>query len=72
MSFKDAAIDPLLDGDLSPGLKLAVAFIRVRAAILLHGALDIDRVGVMPRDQIAVVTVHRPHQIRERVENTFR
>lgn len=72
MSFKATAIDPLLDGDMRPGLKLEVAFFGVRTVVLLHGALDIDRVGVMPLDQIAVVTVHRPDQIRERVVDAFR
>ena len=65
-AFEAAAIDPSLDGDMRFRFELEVAFFRVLAVVVLERALDIDRVSVMPLDQVAVVAVHRPHEIGER------
>ena len=65
-AVKPAVVDPLLDGDMRPGFKLQIALFGIVAVVVLEGALDIDRVGVVPLDQVAVVAVHRPHEIGER------
>ena len=46
--------------------KLEIALLGVLAVVALERALDIDRVRVVPFDQVAVVAVHRPHEIGER------
>jgi hypothetical protein len=56
-------IDPFLNGDMCLGLKLEVSLSRIGAVVALHRAFDVDRMGVMPLDEIAVVAVHRPHEI---------
>ena len=38
----------------------------------LEGALDVDRVGVVTLNQVAVIAVHRPHEIGERGEQALR
>jgi len=58
-------IDPFLNGDMSLRFKLKVAFPPIAAVVALHGALDIDGMGVVPLDEVAVVTVHRPHEISQ-------
>ncbi len=46
--------------------ELQVALPRVLAIIVLQGPFDIDGVSVVPFDEVAVVTVHRPHETGER------
>ena len=70
-AFQAAVVDPVLDVDMRFGLQLEVAFFGVLAVVALEGALDIDRVGVVPFDQVAVVAVHRPHEIGERGQQAF-
>jgi hypothetical protein len=55
-----------LHGDVRLGLELEVAPARIGAVVVFQGALDVDRVGVVPLDQIAVITVRRTHEIRQR------
>ena len=69
--LQPAAVDPALDRDVCPGFKLEVALFSVCAVVLVQRALDIHRVGVMPLDQVAVVTVHRPHEVGERGEDAL-
>ena len=64
--LESAAVDPFLDGDVRFGFELEVALFGVVAVIALEGALDIDRVRVVPFDQIAVVAIHRAHEVGER------
>ena len=66
--LRPPAVDPLLDVDMRFGFELQVAFLGVLAVVALEGALDLDRVGIMAFDQIAVVAVHRPHEVGERSE----
>ena len=58
--------------DMRFGFELEVAFFGVLAVVALEGALDIDRVGVVAFDQVAVVAVHRPHEIGERGQQALR
>lgn len=51
------------------GLELKIPLFSVGAVIVVEGALDIDRVGVMALDQVAVVAVHRPDERRQGVED---
>jgi len=43
--------------------ELQIALARVLAVVVLQRALDVDRVGVVPLNQIGVVAVHRANQI---------
>jgi hypothetical protein len=54
------------------GLALKIALPRARAIIILERALDIDRVGVVPFDEIAVIAVHRPDEIGQSCQQTSR
>src|SRR5690606_32883883 len=58
-----AAVDPALDRDVRPGLELQVALFRVRVVVIHQSAFDIDRVGIVALDEIAVIAVHRPYQV---------
>ena len=53
------------------GFQLEVAFFVVGAVIALEGALDIDGVCIVPFDQVAVVAIHRAHEIGERGQKAF-
>ena len=50
---------------MGSGFKLQIALSRVDAVVVPQGALDIDGVRVVALDQVAVVAVHRPHEVRE-------
>ncbi len=65
-AFEAAVVDPVLDRDVRLGFELEIALFGVLAVVVLERALDIDRVRVVPFDQVAVVAVHRPHEIGER------
>ena len=67
-----AFINPLLNGDMRPGLELQVALAGILAVVLLKGALDVHRVGIVTLDEVGVVTVHRPHQVGEGREQAGR
>ncbi len=67
-TFEPTAIDPLLDGDMRFRFELEIALLRVSAVVVLEGALDVDGVCIVPFDQVAVVAVHRPHEIGERCQ----
>ncbi len=61
-----STIDPSLDLDMRLGFELQVSFAKVRAVIVLQGAFDIDRMGIVALDQVAVIAVHRTDQIGQR------
>src|SRR5258706_13499631 len=64
-SFQAANVDPLLDFDMRFSLHLEVALLDVAAVISLERALDVDRVCIVPFDEIAVVAVHCANEIRQ-------
>ena len=61
-----AAVNPFLDSNMCFRFELQVAFARVLAIVVFEGTLDIDRMSVVPFDQVTVVAVHRPHEVGER------
>ena len=63
-----AAINPFLDGDMGFRLELQIALVRFLAVVVFEGALDIDRVGVMSFDEIAVIAIHRANEIGQGIE----
>ncbi len=65
-------INPLLDGNMGPGLKLQIAFSGVCAVVLPEGALYIDGMRIVPFNEIAVVAVHRPDKIGQRCHDATR
>jgi hypothetical protein len=65
-ALEAAVIDPFLDGDMRDGFELEVPFFRFGAVVVLEGAFDIDRVGIMPFDKIAIVTIHGADEIGQR------
>jgi hypothetical protein len=50
--------------------ELKVAFPGVLAVVVSERALDVDGVGVVPFDEVAVVAAHRTHEIAERRAHT--
>ena len=54
------------------GFELQIAVFGVLTVIALERAFDLDRVGVVAFDQVAVVAIHRPHQVGERGEQALR
>src|SRR5712675_131526 len=65
-SRQTTGVDPSLYLDMRSGLALEVALAGIGAIVVLESSLDIDRVGVVSFDEIAVIAVHRPHEIGER------
>ena len=70
-AFETAGIDPLLDGDMRFCFLLEVARFGVLAVVVLKGALDINGVRVVAFDQVAVVAIHRAHEVGERSQQAF-
>ncbi|MCY4316875.1 MAG: hypothetical protein OXC66_12285 [Roseovarius sp.] len=62
-------VDPFLDSDMRLGFELKVPLLRIGAVVVAHRALDVDGMGVVPFDEVAVVAVHRPHEIGERLSD---
>jgi hypothetical protein len=60
-------VDPFLNGDMRLGFKLEVSLFRIGAVVVPHRAFDVDGMGVMPLDEVAVVAIHRPHEIGKRL-----
>ena len=54
------------------GFQLEVAFFGVLAIVAFEGALDVDWMGVVAFNQVAVVAVHRAHEIGERGQQALR
>ena len=65
-------IDPPLHRDMRFGLKLQIALLGVGAVVVLERTLDIDGMGVVPFDEVAVVAIHRPHEISQRGQHAGR
>ncbi len=38
-----------------------------RHIVVPHCTFDVDGMGVMPFDEVAIVTVHRPHELGKRL-----
>ena len=49
------------------GFALKVPLLRISTVVVAHRALDVDGVGVVPFDEVAVVAVHRAHEIGKRL-----
>ena len=49
---QSAAIDPALDCDVRPGFQLESALVRIRAVVVLHRTLDVDRMRVVAFDEV--------------------
>ncbi len=62
-------VDPSLHSDVRQRLLLKVALLGIGAVVVGSRPLDIDRVRIMPFDEVAVVAVHRTHQVSERARN---
>ena len=60
--FRSTAVEHRLDFDVRPRLELERALCRVRGIVGAKRALDVDRVGVVALDEVAVVAVHRPDE----------
>jgi hypothetical protein len=71
-SLQAARVDPFLDGDVGFRLELQIALVRIDAVIVPERPLDVDRMGVVAFDQVAVIAVHRPDQIGQRREQALR
>jgi len=57
---------------MRPGLQLKVAFAGVVAEIIVERPLNVDWMGVMSFDEVAVIAIHCPHQIGQCGDNAFR
>ena len=71
MIFEATRIDPALYHNVRFCLKLQIALPGVRTVIVFECPLDVDRVCVMPLDQVAVVTVHGAHQVGQGMLDIF-
>ena len=69
-ALQAAIVNPFLNGDMRFRLKLEVALGGILAVLVFEGALDVDRVGVVSFNKVAVVAVHRPHEIGEGGQQT--
>jgi len=63
--LQSALVDPLLDRDVRSGLELQVPLDRVGAVVVVDRSLDVDGVGIVALDQVAVVAIHRPYEVGE-------
>jgi hypothetical protein len=70
-TFEAAVVNPLLNGDVCCGFVLEVAHLGVLAVFAVQGTLNIDRMGVVPLDQVAVVAVHRAHKSGQRSQEAL-
>ena len=66
-----AAVDPFLYCDMGLRLKLETALFRLGAVVALQRSLDIDGMGVVSLDQVAIVAVHRADQRPKRRAYTW-
>ena len=67
-----AIVDPLLNRDMRPGLQLEVALSRIGTVVVVERAFDVDGMGVVPFDKVAIVTVHGPDEVRQGFADTIR
>lgn len=66
--FETALVNPALNLNMCFGFDLQVAFFPVLAVIVLQRAFDINRVRIVPLDEIRVITIHGTDKVRERGE----
>lgn len=52
---------------MRPGFELKVSLFRIGAVVVSHRAFDVDGMGVVSLDKVAIVAVHGPHEIGERL-----
>jgi hypothetical protein len=71
-AFETAIIDPFLDGDMRDGFELEIPFFRLGAVVVLEGALDLDRLRIIPFDKIAVLTINGSDEIGQCGKDAFR
>src|SRR5688572_21303245 len=64
-------IDPFLYFDMCYCFELQIARLRLVAEVVSKSALNVDRVGVMSLDQVAVVAVHRANHLRQRASDSI-
>src|SRR6516165_3340915 len=62
-ALESTGINPTLDRDMGPRFELQVPLLRVPAIVVPERALDINWVGVVPFNQIAIVAIHGTHEI---------
>ncbi len=60
-----AFVDPALGGDVRFGLFLQIAFFLVLAVVSSKRSFDIDWVRVVAFNEVAVIAVHRAHDIAD-------
>src|ERR1700733_12540356 len=61
-----ARVDPSLNRDMSSRFELEIAFLRIGAVIAFECALDINGMGVVPFNEIAVIAIPRADEIGKR------
>ena len=59
---QSALINPPLDRNLGARFQLEIPLARFIAIVVLHGALDINRVRIMALDQARIITIDGVHQ----------
>src|SRR5512145_358181 len=64
--FQPSGIDPALNGYMRLRFELKVSLARVIAIVVVECPFDIDGMGIVALDEIAVVAVHGSHQVSER------
>ena len=57
---------------MSLRFELEIALLGVAAVVALERALNVDRVRVVPLDQVAVIAVHRAHERCQRGQQACR
>lgn len=60
---KSTPINPFLDGNVGLGVELQIALLGVCAVILFEGTLNIDRMRIMPFDEIAVIAIRHTQEL---------
>lgn len=70
-SGEPPSIDPRLNGNMRPGLELEIPLARIGAVVVAQRSLDIDRMRVVPLNQVRVVAVHRSNEIGERSDDAW-
>ena len=67
-----AAVEPGLHLDVRDGLQLQIPLLRIVPVVPRQRSLDVHGMRVVPLDEIAVVAVHRAHDVRQRVDHPRR
>jgi len=70
--LQPAMIDPLLNRDMRPGLKLEITFRFVLTVVIFERSLNVYRMSIVAFNEIGVIAIHRTDQFRERPQQTCR